>query len=92
MTGPTEGGRRLFPPTLAEWHSAVIGFYVGFVYGATREGAVAVAGVKRIVGFGDASGHLSDTREEAAYASGCFLLGVVLGNRWARIHARNDAS
>ncbi|MFB6128616.1 MAG: hypothetical protein ABEJ47_02525, partial [Halorhabdus sp.] len=64
---------RLFPPTLAEWHSAVIGFYIGFVYGASHDDDVATAGVKRVIGFGDTSGHLSDTREEAAYASGLFL-------------------
>lgn len=75
----------IFPPTLAEWHSAVIGFYIGFVYGTSNDHDVATAGVKRIVGFSETSGHLSDTREEAAYAAGLFFVGVVVGDRWRRL-------
>ncbi|MFB6256044.1 MAG: hypothetical protein ABEH58_04825 [Haloplanus sp.] len=79
---------RIFPPTLAEWHSAVIGFYIGFVYGASNDDAVATAGVRRAVGFTEAEGHLVDTRQEAAYTGGCFLVGVVVGYRWRRVRSR----
>jgi hypothetical protein len=45
---------------------------------------VAIADVRRVIGFEAVDGHLPDTREEAAYAGGCFVLGVMAGTRWKR--------
>ena len=66
-----------------ERHSAGIGFFTGFVVGYTDDEEIASRAARRFYGQSDAGEHLTDTRDELAYASGFFFAGFVVG-RWVR--------
>ena len=75
---------KFFPPTLAEWHSSVVGFGSGFAFGAAEcDSGVARAFVRAVLVAEDESGHLAQAEAEAAYATACFVLGAVVGRAWS---------
>jgi hypothetical protein len=80
---------RIFPPSLPEWHSAVVGFGSGFAFGAAdTDSDVARAFVRAVLVNDDDTGHLAQAEDEAAYATACFVLGAVVGSAWSG--RRND--
>jgi hypothetical protein len=75
---------KFFPPTVAEWHSSVVGFGSGFAFGAAQtDSGVAKAFVRAVLVNDDETGHLAQAEAEAAYATACFVLGAVVGRAWA---------
>lgn len=78
---------KFFPPTLPEWHSAVVGFGAGFAFGAgDTDSGVARAAIRGVFDGDVETGHIAQARTEAAYAMSCFVLGAIVGKAWS---ARN---
>jgi len=78
----------LFPPTLPEWHSSVVGFGSGFAFGAAGDDSgVAKAFVRAVLGGDADGGHVAHAHDEAAYATACFVVGAIVGRAWSRRNA-----
>jgi len=74
----------IWPPTLPEWHSSVVGFGAGFAFGAAEcDSGVARAFMRAVFVVERDSGHLAHTEDEAAYAAACFVFGTVVGSRFS---------
>lgn len=75
---------KFFPPSVPEWHSAVVGFGSGFAFGAAEcDSGVARAFVRAVFRHEDHAGHLTQTHTESAYAFACFVVGAVVGRAWS---------
>jgi hypothetical protein len=80
------------PPTVPEWHSAVVGFGSGFAFGAGDDSDVATVFVRAVLRNDDETGHLAQAQTEVAYALACYVVGAVVGRAWSRSSAATGST